>query len=281
MLAIFTENVGAQEKSVRAAEWRRSCLGMGHKTGRRGERELRGERRGKGGRSLKLTAASSFFISTCRPLPLLAVAILAACDSPVEPPIDPDDVYGWHLPGTDLTLRWPTGATIRVFIEPGAPAERAAMLVEAFELDVTQWNAASRGDYHLEPTASLANAHVVLRWSDTPSVLATAPCAIEPQRGVTTFCLGTPPNRLYRYSTTNGAATNVVMIVTIASFLATDFSVLRRTVAHELGHVLGLAQHSPISTDLMYGGDLTTPFLTHRDIATVRTLYDTRADITP
>lgn len=52
--------------------WQRSCFIQRHNLVSRGERELRGERHGKGGRSLFTTIASSFFI----PL-LLFTAILA------------------------------------------------------------------------------------------------------------------------------------------------------------------------------------------------------------
>jgi hypothetical protein len=49
------------------SSWQRSCPKVGHNMVIRGERELRGERRGKGGRSLRATAVPFFFMGLMFP----------------------------------------------------------------------------------------------------------------------------------------------------------------------------------------------------------------------
>lgn len=53
--------------------WQASCSKAGHNMVSRGERELRGERHGKGGRSLRATAVSSFLFLPSLLLPLAAL----------------------------------------------------------------------------------------------------------------------------------------------------------------------------------------------------------------
>ena len=68
-------------------------------------------------------------------------------------------------------------------------------------------------------------------------------------------------------------------VVTLATRLAGD-PLLSATLAHELGHTLGVFRHSPHAEDIM-SAVITRPELTERDKATFRLLYHTRADLTP
>lgn len=52
------------------------------------------------------------------------------------------------------------------------------------------------------------------------------------------------------------------------------------TVTHELGHALGLFQHSPVAFDVMYR-DPTVAEPSYRDRATIQTLYAESSDLTP
>jgi hypothetical protein len=55
---------------------------------------------------------------------------------------------------------------------------------------------------------------------------------------------------------------------------------LRVTTAHELGHSLGIFQHSPDVNDLMFSAPAVDP-LSQRDINTVQTLYHFPSDMVP
>jgi predicted Zn-dependent protease len=73
----------------------------------------------------------------------------------------------------------------------------------------------------------------------------------------------------------------VKFIVTIRSQATLDAESVKRLVAHELGHVLGIAQHSKRQTDLLYPGPITRSEPSPADRATLQVLYHTRAYITP
>lgn len=73
--------------------WQRSCFKDRQKTSR-GERELRGERHGKGGRSLLLTTASSFFI------PLLCACVgMAWSATPAQGQVRLEAKFGYAVSG--------------------------------------------------------------------------------------------------------------------------------------------------------------------------------------
>src|SRR5690606_41904323 len=100
---------------------------------------------------------------------------------------------------------------------------------------------------------------------------------------LTTFCLAqSDSTRLHVYpllAPNENAASSIRMVVTVLPTLSASYDI-NALVAHELGHVLGLARHSPNSQDVMYPGpDRATPG--PRDVAAVRTLYHTQAEITP
>jgi predicted Zn-dependent protease len=66
-----------------------------------------------------------------------------------------------------------------------------------------------------------------------------------------------------------------------SGFTATDVAnCLARVTAHEIGHSLGLFQHSPIPTDLMFGSP-TVRAPSSRDRSTVHLLYHSAPDLQP
>jgi hypothetical protein len=120
----------------------------------------------------------------------------------------------------------------------------------------------------------------VLTWSDI-DVVDTAACRPALTRAVTTFCIDTLTARLIAFPLAGGEDSGVRMLVTV---LATEASVpdrIPRLVAHELGHVLGIARHSPNPLDLMWRTDPDATRPSTRDAATVQVLYHMRPDVVP
>lgn len=220
---------------------------------------------------------------------LCAAMPLPACDVPTVPPATLADVYAYHIDTEPPSiLRWPTGSVIRVHLEGGS-ATRAAVMQAGFERGAAAWNEAARyAEYRLVRASAVAEADVVIRWSDDLQPVDLSGCQPEISRAVTTFCLNADdPSRLHVYPLIGadaGRTSSVRFIVTILGSEAAVPARAERLIAHELGHVLGLGQHSPNTRDLMYTNPLIGPaerLLSARDSATVRVLYHTRADVTP
>lgn len=208
----------------------------------------------------------------------LLVLGAAACDAPTVPPLPSESVYEFRLATSPpLTLHWPLGSTVRVFVVDGG---RGDVLATAAEAGAEAWNRhALLDEYRLIVTQDAAEADVLLAWSDAALPVETEECPRTAGRGVTTFCLN--GTELYRYPFASGEASQVRMLVTIAAQLASSSELLRASVAHELGHVLGIARHSDHAGDLMWHSEPTRATPSLRDVATMRALYRTEADVEP
>jgi predicted Zn-dependent protease len=212
--------------------------------------------------------------------PLIAAA---ACDPAIVPPKLASEIFDFRLnTAPPSVLRWPSGTTVRVFVASG-PQPRAATLEQAFETGARIWNErAFYGEYRLVRTTNPHDADVVLRWSDETPPVITSSCSPAIARAVTTFCIETSENRLRIFPLTDDEVTSSVrMLVSILGTESTQPQSVERLVAHELGHVLGIGQHSLNPQDLMYAGDLQRAVLSVRDAATIQILYHTQPDITP
>lgn len=213
---------------------------------------------------------------------LAAAALVAACDAPTVPALP--GAYEFALPtnGSGTVLRWPSGSTIHVYADGGEAAATAA-LAHALEQGAAAWNAVVRyGEFRIEPASRLEDADVVLVWTGVPLPVETSQCVPELTGiAVTTFCLATPPTRLQAFPL-KGSATGgrVKMLVQVLASLAGDTARARRTVTHELGHVLGIGRHSPSDADIM-GARASAARLSEADRATVLALYHTRPDVVP
>lgn len=121
-----------------------------------------------------------------------------------------------------------------------------------------------------------ATADVVVVWG------GAVPPDVPPDPGApVNACSGV--TRLVIDSASNALDSAIVITATRLAVTATDAQVaacFRRVVTHELGHSLGLLQHSAQSSDLMAGQPLVdTP--TARDRVTAEVLYHTTPTIGP
>ena len=205
---------------------------------------------------------------------------LAACDAPTIPARG--GVYPFELQDAtvDRVLHWPLGSVVHIAVAPGGSALNN--ISSAVDTGMAAWNAvALYGEYELRRVDSVAAADVVIVGSDAPLPVDVSAC---PPSGaglaLTTFCLTTDRSRLEVFPQPGGAPGHVTMLLTVLASTAADATTARRLIAHELGHVLGIAQHSPKAGDLM-----ASPPLTDRpqaaDVATVLALYHTPATVEP
>lgn len=209
---------------------------------------------------------------------LLCAALAAGCDSPTIPARA--DAYPFALPGSGLVFHWEPGTRVRVHVA-AEPAGRAQVLADAFDAAAAAWAVtAPLAEVTLARTASASAADVVLAWSDGPFPVQTAACPpTGGGGGATTFCLTAESDAFVPYPPSGGGDGDVLFLVTISPTLAEDPVVMRRLVTHEIGHALGLFQHSPNADDLMFGGSLVADAPTEADRATFFTLYHTPSDL--
>ena len=214
---------------------------------------------------------------------LLLLALITACDLPLVPERRLRDVYDFRLLTPEpRVLRWPIGSEVRVYVAEDQDAARTAALHSALENGIRVWNAAALyGEVKLVQTRQLADADALLRFSSTLPPLDTGNCPPGGGLAYTTFCLDTSGAHLASFPQPNGGETRVKFIVTVRAQTTLDADAVRRLVAHELGHVLGIGQHSARQTDLLYGGMPARSDLSPADRATLQVLYHTRPDITP
>jgi hypothetical protein len=214
---------------------------------------------------------------------MIAVALFAACDTPTVPERFLRDVYDFRLlTPAPVTLRWPTGSTVRLFIVPDDDAARTQYLRDAVTHGIEVWNgAALYGEVTLVETSSLQEADVVVEYSHVVSPVELANCSPSGGIAVTTFCLTSDGANLRPFPLTGGGESGVKFVLTVRVTLQMTDVDVRRLVTHELGHVLGIAQHSRLSTDLLYDGTLVVDQPSPRDRATLQMLYHTVPDITP
>jgi predicted Zn-dependent protease len=219
----------------------------------------------------------------------MASAFVVACESPTIPPRTVADIYDFRIhTDTAHVFRWPSGSQVRVFVFEGANASRAQMLATAFERGAATWNAqAIFGEYELVRATSFEDADVVLRYSDETGGVNADACPPVFQNGVTTFCLEDPTAATLRLKSfsplppRDTTADNIKVLVTILASQSSIAGRIDRLVVHELGHVLGIAQHSPDPDDLMASGIPVRSTLSARDAATIQVLYHTAPDIFP
>ncbi len=214
---------------------------------------------------------------------------LAACESPIVPARE--DAYPFatvprFTGDKSVVIRWPAGTAVRVFLN-GGNAPRTVVLETAFGRGSSMWeNAILFGEFTLSRVSDIREADVVITWSDVSLPLNVSACPVVFGNAATTFCPTPDLSRLVPFpftSAVTGAApadSHVKMLVTVLGSASADQTRATMLVTHELGHVLGIAQHSPNPLDVMFA-TVTASVLTHADASTIQVLYHTSVDLTP
>lgn len=198
----------------------------------------------------------------------LAAALvgLAACSEPTIP----ERLAAYRFDWFGLVFRWPVELVpVRYFADPRAAMPR---LVGGA---IAHWERQFLyGEFAgvLVPDSTAAD--VVVLWRDTvpPDVPPDPGTPVDACNGVTTFAIDS-------VNTIAGPLT--VTLWPSPGF--TDGQVaacLERVSVHELGHSLGLLQHSLVSTDVMAAPPLVSE-PSERDRVTAEVLYHTRPSIHP
>ncbi|MEJ7810214.1 MAG: hypothetical protein WKG32_07315 [Gemmatimonadaceae bacterium] len=191
---------------------------------------------------------------------LLACALLlVACDSPTVNGEAPAYDAAFLDGARRVIYHWPLGRTIAIYADAtGAPAGRD--LRAAIEEGAAAWAAAVYyREFDIQVVNDLAAADVTFHFelSPPPVNLDACPFALLSSAAVTGGCLDNGLTRFLAIPFTSGApGSRVKLDVTLSTdpLKIPDAAVFRSVVAHELGHVLGIGQHSNDATDLMFAG---------------------------
>jgi hypothetical protein len=205
-----------------------------------------------------------------RPAAALAclAALAGACAEPFIPERAP--AYGFADPFTGDVFRWPAARLpVRLWVDPRGAMPR--LVPEGVRL----WEALFLyGEFRGVTVDDTVDADVIVRWSSTvpPDVPPDPDPAVFACSGVTQFSIDAA-NALDDY-------VRVSISVNVGHSDAQIAACVARVVTHELGHVLGVLQHSPDTADLMHATPR-VPGPSEGDRRTVEVLYHTEPTIAP
>lgn len=207
-------------------------------------------------------------------LPPLAVVLAACGDDQLSRCFESNaSRYPFSLPGdTAAVFNWPAARQpVRVYAEP-----RLALPANV-DTALGLWvNALRCGELSAQRVADSGQADIIVRNPDNLPPLAEGSITLAADS--LNACRGRTDGELGPGDTLTGPLRSyIVPNTTDSTAMAACF---RFVTAHEIGHALGLLQHSPWPDDLMY----TQPrrrLLTLNDRYTVQTLYHRAATIAP
>lgn len=228
---------------------------------------------GGGGSSTPLTAPSPR--PTATPLPPAATAPTPGAEATPRGTVA-DSVAANFLPnyipvGSVRYLHWATNKGIRVFIHPGInnvvdKTSSASMEMTRARVAVQEalglWNSASSAEFQFTLVDSEENADIEIYFVDE---LRRLDGSFAEGVGIANYSF-TYPNSS---DTTRGELQNAVVQIraTQPAENMTD------TIAHEIGHALGIEVHSTDPADLLFEKSLPPSHITQRDQNTLYFLY--------
>ena len=202
-----------------------------------------------------------------------AVILAAACETP-DAPVRPTP-YDFRLFKTDTVFHWPESSMpVRVYAAPvgRTPEDVAAGLL--------QWQRQFLyGELSTAVVTDSSDADVLV-FLDGPAP-PDAPPTDDPPRAVCGGYTALPPRDVDGNGDVRFTDRLQIRVSWSTGEDPTDVTnCLQRVIAHELGHALGIFDHSSDPFDLMHPQpNVTTP--SPRDQATIQTLYHYPTDILP
>jgi len=201
----------------------------------------------------------SFRVTVVGAASIACVLLVASCDSPTVNGEAPAYDAAFLDGGTRVIYHWPLGRTISVYADAtGAPAGRD--LRAAIEEGAAAWAAAVYyREFDIRVVSDLSAADVTFHFelAPPPVNVDACPVALLSSAAVTSGCLDDGLTRFLPIPFTSGAPGSRVKLDVMLStdpLKIPDAGVFRSVVAHELGHVLGIGQHSNEAADLMFSG---------------------------
>lgn len=221
---------------------------------------------------------------------------LTACDAPTLPLNESPSAgpaerpYDFRLPVTATaedstghrTFHWPLGTEVRILVL--GEIEGRPLLRPALDRGLGRWNrAAVFGEFRLSATSEPTRADAVLMWDDAEPIYSSPAGCTGPTSGAagTRGCLTPGQDSLQVWPLRNGDSSRLLFRVTINRAAQLDQETVDVLVAHELGHVVGILNHSSFSGDLMWSGRPQSSALSERDRLTLRSLYQTEPTLFP
>jgi predicted Zn-dependent protease len=209
---------------------------------------------------------------------LAGLAILAACSDIVSPLRN--QRYDWRLivtydsagPRVDtLSFHWPRNQVpVKMWVEDASDLKARAREGIALWKDAFLY-----GEWDARLVDDSASADVIVRLLQPPPLRAGAirmAASVEPCFGATDVDTGTTRHEI---------------VLPIRSYVFPSLpndpgleDCMRHVTSHEIGHTMGLFQHSTDSLDLMYGVPA-VDFLSERDAGTAENAYHFKPDMVP
>jgi hypothetical protein len=200
---------------------------------------------------------------------VVCALLIAACDPPSVPVRTA--AYPFDNGAGDV-FRWPsTHLPVRFFADTRGPIPR--IVARSFRVWEAQF---LYGEFRGQEISDSSNADVIVVFT------GTVPADVPPDSGPPVVACG-GFTRFVLDTTTNVIDSAIVITIQRLAVTATDRQVvacLRRVIAHEVGHTVGLLQHSPDALDLMASQPVVDR-ASERDRMTAEVLYHTPPSIGP
>lgn len=199
----------------------------------------------------------------------LGLGLAAACADPAIP--DRTDSYGFD-DGFGDVFRWPQEwLPVRIYADERGPMRKL------ISQGVAAWEAQFLyGEWRAELVADSNAADVIIRWS------GTVPPDVPPDTGSIQVIACSGLTQIVIDSASNAVERPIRVTANELGSFSPEFVIAcyRRVLRHELGHTLGLLQHSSQTFDLM-AAQPAVYLPTERDRVTAEILYHTTPTIGP